>query len=161
MIPVVVLGIGIVGLVLEITFMIMVNHGGPPRRQKRQRGQRRRPDASRGYSASAASSRIVRHDEANTGDRRAAHGLVDRSGLRSVLRDHPQYVGSVRLPRTGTGARAHFRPVASVAPQDHQELGREPASAQQVASLSLPYGKPRFYSTDAVESALLYNTGAV
>ena len=138
-VPLIVFGVGVGLLALEVVFLILVNHGAA--RRRRIRGRRRsatRSATGQRWKSGVAPSRNVRRDDAYADHRRAAHGLVDRSGLRDVPGDHPQHVGGIRGPGSGACAGAHFRPFAGMASLDHQDLGRQPAASRQVDHRTAP-----------------------
>ena len=138
-VPLIVFVVGVGLLVLEVVFVILVNHGATWHHRNRERRRNATRSATdRRCDGGAASSRTVRRDDAYADHRRAAHGLVDRSGLRRVPRDHSQHVGSVRRPRAGTRPGADVRPFAGMATHDHQDLGRQPAPSRQVDNRTSP-----------------------
>ncbi len=142
-VPLIVFLVGVGLLALEIVFIALVNHGGVCRRRIRERRRRSvRTATRRRYVGDGAFSRTVNGDDADADDRRAAHGLVDRSGLRRVPGNHPQHLGGVRRSRTGARSRADVRPFARVAPGDDQDLGRRSAPSWQVRHASPPSESP-------------------
>lgn len=162
--PLIVFAIGVGLLTLEIVFIVLVHHGADWRERLREHRRRSTmPGIGQQRLGGSSASRTVKRDDAHPDDRRAAHGLVDRSGLRRIPGDHPRYVGRVRRSRSGARSRAHVWPFSRVASHHGQDLGREPAASRPVghpappSSLDLVNTAQELYSQSSNTAWTLYS----